>query len=65
MASSFDGGGGLDFDELMAVAEHGDAEKGARGIEWCERVTNGLPCRHEVIASVGSHEHTRADDVIQ
>jgi len=63
--SGSDCGDGLNFDKLLVVAEHGDAEKGARRVVRCERVTNDVPCRHEVFASARSNEHACAYDVMQ
>lgn len=56
---------GFDLDELMVVAERGDAEQRARGIVIAERVTDDLPGRHEVGLVGGSDQYAGGDDIFE
>lgn len=59
------GGDGLDLDQLVLIAEHGDAHQGAGNVMVSERVPDYLPGGHQVLPPGRSDENPCADDVLE
>jgi isopentenyl-diphosphate delta-isomerase len=53
----------LDLDKLVLVAEHGDAEQGARDVVRAERVPHHVPGGHQVLLPARRDQHPGAYDV--
>lgn len=59
------GGDGLDFGELVLVAEHGDAHQRAGNVMVSERVPDYLPGGHQVLPPGRCDKNPCADDVLE